>query len=258
MQSSEGGTMQAESTTGTDRRFIEGAELTTIGASFRQAVERFADRTALVQLEQGVRLTYAELGREVDRAARAFIAQGVRQGDGVAIWSQGRYEWVVTQLAIARVGGVLVTIEPGCDTAELEQQLYKGRVGMLMMARGHGGVDRVQMVVDALRGCPELRRVIVLEHDWEGFLAGGDGIADEQLAAREALLELDDPINLQFAPCSLDDYHVATLSHRDVLCTTCMRGTDERDREWMPILYRRLATILGSIVCAGHPACVTI
>ena len=249
--------MHAESTSGTDRRSTERAEPTTIGASFRQAVERFGDRTALVQLAQGVRLTYAELGREVDRAARAFIAHGVRQGDGVAIWSEGRYEWVVAQLAIARVGGVLVTIEPGCDAAELEQQLFTGRVGCLLMSCGYGGVDRVQMVVDALRGCPELRRVIVFEHDWKGFLAGGHGSRTSS-SRRARRCSSSTTRSTCSSPRPLDDYHVATLSHRDVLCTTCMTATDERDHEWMPILYRRLATILGSIVCAGHPACVTI
>ena len=84
----------------------------TIGENLRRTVERFPDREALVVRHQGYRATYAELWREVDRAARALIARGVRKGDRVGIWAPNRHEWVVTQFATARIGAILVTINP--------------------------------------------------------------------------------------------------------------------------------------------------
>jgi fatty-acyl-CoA synthase len=197
--------MRATTTRRSAPRSAVDARARTTGATFREAVARFGDCDALVELEHDMRPTYVELLRQVDRAARAFIAHGVRPGDGVGIWAQARYEWVVTQLAVARVGGVLVTIDPGCDTGKLEQQLREGRVGILMMGGRGADLAPVQMVVDALRGCPDLRRVIVFESDWERFLARGDSIGDGQLGAREASLAFVNPIKLQLSPCPPDE-----------------------------------------------------
>src|SRR3954454_21971608 len=81
----------------------------TIGANLRRTVERFPEREALVVGHQGARLTYAQLWREVDRAAKALLARDVRTGDRVGIWAPNRYEWVLMQFATARVGAIMVT-----------------------------------------------------------------------------------------------------------------------------------------------------
>lgn len=101
---------------------------TTIGESFRNAARRFGDHDALVVSDQRVRVTYSELWTEVDRAARAFLALDVGRGDRVGMWAPASYEWVVTQLAIARIGATLVTIDPACDAAELQEQLSKSHI----------------------------------------------------------------------------------------------------------------------------------
>jgi fatty-acyl-CoA synthase len=253
--------MRTPSISELDRQFLgtttPASELPTLGESLRASVERFAGSFALVDLARGTRMTYAELGDQVGRVARSLIALGVARGDGVGIWAQGSSEWIVTQLAAARVGAVLVTIDAGCDAEQLVQQLRKGDVGVLIMQRAYGALDHVQMVVEALHAFHGLRRSIVLESDWEWFLAYGEAIGDDELADREASLTADDPINVVFEPCSIDDFTVATLSHVDVLCNTCLTTCDG-GREWMPLLYQRLSAILGSIVCSAHPACVTI
>jgi fatty-acyl-CoA synthase len=238
------------------------AETTTIGESFRRAVERFGDHDAIVVSDQRVRVTYSELWTAVDRAARAFLALDVRRGDRVGIWAPGRYEWVVTQLAIARVGATLVTIDPACDAAELQEQLSGSVIGLLMMTREFEGADHVQMVVDVLGGCPELERAILLDDDWDWFVASGDCIDDAQLAERERRQDLDEPINVQFRRCSIDDYMFAALSHRDVLDRACSAAgpstRDTRDRAPVPVLYQRLGTLLGTLVCADHGACLVL
>src|SRR5262245_8789116 len=97
----------------------------TIGENFRRPVERFGDREALVARHQVFRATYRELAELVGRAARALLARGVRPGDRVGVWSPNRYEWVVLQLATARVGAILVTINPAYRATELEYALRK-------------------------------------------------------------------------------------------------------------------------------------
>ena len=244
-------------------RFTDSVETsTTIGESFRNAAQRFGDHDALVVSDQRVRVTYSELWTEVDRAARAFLALDVRRGDRVGMWAPASYEWVVTQLAIARIGATLVTIDPACDAAELQEQLSKSHIGVLMMTRAFDGANHVQMVVDVLASCPELDRAILLDDDWEWFVTSGGAIDDEQLAERERRQDLDEPINIQFRRCSIDDYMFAALSHRDVLDKACSPARrpkrDTRDRGPVPVLYQRLGTLLGTLVCADHGACLVM
>ena len=144
----------------------------TIGESLRRTVERFPHREALVVPHQAYRATYAELSAQVDRVARALVARGVRQGDRVAIWAPNRHEWVVTQFATARVGALLVTINPAYKAAELEYALRTAGVGLLVMAAGFRGADYVAMLTEAR---PDGLDAIVLEDDWDAFLADGDG-----------------------------------------------------------------------------------
>src|ERR1700754_2565849 len=128
----------------------------TIGENLRRTVERFGDSEALVVSHQRLRATYAQLWEQVDRAARALIAHGVAKGDRVDIWAPNRYEWVVTQFATARVGAILVTINPAYQAAELRYALHKAGVSLLFSARGFRGTDYVGML-DQVRGeCPAL------------------------------------------------------------------------------------------------------
>ena len=120
----------------------------TIGLSLRRTVERFPHREALVAPHQGYRATYAELWAQVDRAARALLAQGVGKGDRVGIWAPNRYEWVVTQFATARVGAILVTINPAYKAAELGYALRKAGVSLLVVASGFRGADYVKTLFE--------------------------------------------------------------------------------------------------------------
>jgi fatty-acyl-CoA synthase len=172
----------------------------TIGANLRRTVERFGDRDALVVRHQGYRATYAELWDQVDQAARAFLAAGVERGDRVGIWSQNRHEWVVTQFATARIGAILVTINPAYTSAELRYVLNKAGVSVLAMARGSRRADSVRLLADVRAHCRTLRRTIVIEDDWRGFLAGAEQVGACELAERESKLQFDDPINISSRP----------------------------------------------------------
>jgi fatty-acyl-CoA synthase len=221
----------------------------TIGESLRRTVERFPHREALVAPHQGYRATYAELWVQVDRAARAFMARGVQPGDRVGIWARNRHEWVVTQFATARIGAILVTINPAYKTAELEYALDKAGVSLLVMAAG------------PVR--PVGRDVVVLEDDWDAFLEQGERIGDAQLAAREAGLVPDDAINIQFTSGTTGAPKGATLTHRNILnnayfTARSLRYT-QRDRVCVPVpLYHTFGMVIGTLGCVTHGACMVL
>ena len=194
----------------------------TIGANLRRTVERFGEREALVVAHQHYRATYAELWEQVDRAARALIAHGVRAGDRVGIWAPNRHEWVVIQFATARIGAILVTVNPAYKAAELRHALNQAGVSLLVLARGFRGTDYVALL-DEVRGeCAALRETVVLEDGWDSFLAGGERVTSEAVVAREFSLHPDDPINIQYTSGTTGAPKGATLSHRNI--ATACRG----------------------------------
>src|SRR5438105_1597275 len=113
----------------------------TIGQNLRRTVERLGDREALVSRHQGYRATYRQLWEESAVAARGLMARGVQQGDRVGIWSPNRYEWVVVQYATARIGAILVNINPAYKTAELEYALNQSGTSFLILARSFRTTD---------------------------------------------------------------------------------------------------------------------
>src|SRR5512132_3155952 len=129
----------------------------TIGEGLRRAVERFGDREAVVVREQDHRATYRELWDEVGLAARGLLARGVRKGDRVGIWAPNRHEWLVTQYATARIGAILVTINPAYKAAELQYALTKTGVSLLVLARGFRQADNVAILDEVRAECPLLR-----------------------------------------------------------------------------------------------------
>ena len=108
----------------------------TIGGRLRSTVARFPDREALVDRDHGYRATWSELWDEVDRAARGLLAHGVEKGDRVGIWAPNRYEWVITQYATARIGAILVNVNPAYKARELEYALQRAGVSTLVLSRG--------------------------------------------------------------------------------------------------------------------------
>src|SRR3954470_18060051 len=157
----------------------------TIGHNFRRTAERFADRPALVVRHQGFRATYRELADLVEGAARALLARGVKTGDRVGVWAPNRFEWVVLQLATARVGAILVTINPAYKATELEYALNKSGVSFLALARRFRQCDYAATLAEVRDRCPALRDTVVLDADWDDFLRGARGVSAGELAAVE-------------------------------------------------------------------------
>jgi fatty-acyl-CoA synthase len=235
----------------------------TIGASLRRTVAQFPDREALVIGHQGYRATYAELWLEVDRAARALIANGVHVGDRVGIWAPNRYEWIVIQYATARIGAILVTINPAYKAAELRHALNQAGVSLLVHAAGFRGTNYTWMVDSIRPECRALRETIVLERDWETFLADGDHVAGIELVTREFALHPDDPINIQYTSGTTGAPKGATLSHRNILNNAYFSGRvagyTQHERVCVPVpFYHCFGMVLGSLACVVHGACIVV
>src|SRR5262249_8688987 len=158
-------------------------------------VERHGDREALVVRQQGYRATYRELWEQSGQVARGLMARGVQKGDRVGIWSPNRYEWVVLQYATARMGAILVNINPAYKTSELEHALNQPGSSLLVLAARFRTTDYLAMLGEVRGNCPELREALVLEDGWDALVRDAAGVGEDALAAREAELQFDDPIN---------------------------------------------------------------
>src|SRR5215510_6805942 len=169
----------------------------TIGQNLRRTVDRFGDREALVARHQGYRATYRELWDQTTQVARGLLAHGVRKGDRVGIWSPNRAEWVVIQYATARIGAILVNINPAYKTAELRYALQQSGTSLLILARGFRTASYVDMLAEVRATCPDLRESLVLDDDWARLLDDGEQVPLDDVAALEASLQFDDPINIQ-------------------------------------------------------------
>jgi len=248
--------------------YLHGPSLTpllgeTIGENLRRTVERFGDREALVVRWQGYRATYRQLWDQATALARALIASGVRQGDRVGIWSPNRFEWVVTQFATARIGAILVNINPAYKTSELHYALTQSGVSLLIHARAFRSSDYVSMVAEVCRNCPDLRETIVVDTAWDALLARAGGTSDEALATRESRLQFDDPINIQYTSGTTGFPKGATLSHHNILNNGYLVGEmikyTEQDRVCIPVpFYHCFGMVMGNLACSSHGACMVV
>ncbi len=235
----------------------------TIGQNLRRAVASFGDRDALVVRAQGFRATYAELWEQTSRAARGLIALGVKRGDRVGIWSPNRWEWVVVQYATARIGAVLVNLNPAYKTAELEYALNQSGTSVLLLARGFRQSDFVGMLAAVRHACPSLRLSLVLDDDWGMLEENARHVEPETLAAREAELQFDDAINIQYTSGTTGFPKGATLSHHNVLNNGFFVGETmrltEKDRICIPVpFYHCFGMVLGNLACTSHGAAMII
>jgi len=235
----------------------------TIGDNLRRTVERHGDSDALVVPHQDYRATYRQLWDQVSLAARGLMARGIVSGDRVGIWAPNRFEWVVTQFATARIGAVLVNINPAYRTSELEYALRQSGVSFLLLASGFRQTDYVRMLGEVKASCPQLREAVVLEDGWDALMRDGATIADAALANVEAALQADDPINIQYTSGTTGFPKGATLSHHNILNNGFFIGETVRytpaDRVCIPVpFYHCFGMVLGNLACTTHGSCIVV
>jgi fatty-acyl-CoA synthase len=234
----------------------------TIGANLEATVARFPDREAIVSRHQGVRLTYAEFDARIDLVARGLLARGYAKGDRVGIWAPNCVEWALVQYATAKIGVILVNINPAYRTHEVQYALAQSGCRGLVAATDFKTSDYVAMV-EAVRGeLPALEHVVFLgTAGWDDLLAGASGASDDDLRARAATLGFDDPINIQYTSGTTGFPKGATLSHHNILNNGFFVGEGcrytEADRVCIPVpLYHCFGMVMGNLGCTTHGATI--
>jgi fatty-acyl-CoA synthase len=234
----------------------------TIGDNLDATADRFPDREALVDVEQGRRWTWAELRRDVDAAARGLLAAGIEKGDRVGIWAPNRSEWVLVQYATAKLGAILVNVNPAYRTHELAYALRQAGVRLLVSAAELKTSDYRAMVDEVRAELPALERTVFLDTgDWDELLESGAVVEPGAVADRGAALSFDDPINIQFTSGTTGFPKGATLSHHNILnngfFVAELLGYTEADRVAVPVpLYHCFGMVMGNLACTSHGACI--
>jgi fatty-acyl-CoA synthase len=235
----------------------------TIGENLRRTVDRHGDSEALVVPHQEYRATYRQVWDQVSLVARGLIARGIRRRDRVGIWSPNRFEWVIIQYATARIGAILVNINPAYRTSELEYALRQSGISFLVLARAFRQADYVGMLSEVEGACPELREALVLEDGWDSLIRDGGGLSENALTAVESTLQFDDPINIQYTSGTTGFPKGATLSHHNILNNGFFVGETVKytpeDRVCIPVpFYHCFGMVLGNLACTTHGACIVV
>ena len=226
---------------------------TTIGGALDAAVRDHGDREALVSVEQAQRFTYRQLSEQVDRVARGLRQRGIGKGDRVAVWAPNCSEWVLVQYATARIGAVLVTVNPAYRAHELAHVLRQSGAALLVAAATFKGSNYRAMVDEV---APDLDAIYLGTAEWTALLVDGGALPATEL-------DPDDPINIQYTSGTTGFPKGATLSHRNILGNGFLVGQGcgytELDRVCVPVpFYHCFGMVMGNLGALTHGACVVI
>ncbi|MEZ0052219.1 fatty-acyl-CoA synthase [Mycobacterium sp. MAA66] len=236
----------------------------TLGANFERIAAQHPDVMALVDLAQGLRYTYAELNVEIDLIARGLMARGVGKGDRVGIWSPNCAQWVVAQFATAKVGAILVNINPAYRLHELAYVLNQSGVRTLISASHFKTSDYAAMIGEVRSETPELTDVVFLDGpDWRRLRSDSDGVPAALLADGQRRLHTSDPVNIQYTSGTTGFPKGATLSHRNILNNGFFVTEGIRLMPGEPLclpvpFYHCFGMVMGTLGCTTHGATVVI
>ena len=236
----------------------------TIGDNLRRIAVTYPAREALVDVPTGRRWTYAQLDADTDTVGVGLLALGINTGDRVGIWAPNCAEWVVLQYATAKIGAILVNINPAYRSHELAYVLRQSGTKLLVSAERFKTSDYRGMIEEVRGSLDSLERVIYLgTQDWDKLLDAGAAANREALAARSATLAFDDPINIQYTSGTTGFPKGATLSHHNILNNAYFVGEGcnytEHDRVCVPVpFYHCFGMVMGNLGCTTHGACIVI
>jgi fatty-acyl-CoA synthase len=247
----------------------------TIGENLRRVVAALGRSEAVVDVPTGRRWTYQQFDADTDALARGLLSAGIEARDRVGIWAPNCAEWVLLQYATAKIGAILVNINPAYRSHELSYVLGQAGVRLLVSAESFKTSNYRAMIDEVRGGLAQLERVIYLgTPEWDGLFspagagATESGTADrgagpDALHLREAALAFDDPINIQYTSGTTGFPKGATLSHHNILNNGFFIGEmcryTERDRVCIPVpFYHCFGMVLGNLACTTHGACIVI
>jgi len=236
----------------------------TIGANLERTVALHGDREALVDVPTHRRWTYNELDVEVDEVALGLLEAGIDKGDRVGIWSPSCAEWVLLQFATAKIGAVLVNVNPAYRTHELTYVINQSGLRLLVSAVQHKGSDYRAMVDQVRDDCPSLTDVVFIgEPSWQALIDLGGRLDHQLLRERGRQLSADDPINIQYTSGTTGFPKGATLSHHNILNNGFFVGEmvhyGPTDRIAIPVpFYHCFGMVMGNLAATSHGACMVI
>ncbi len=235
----------------------------TIGGNLKKTVEKYPNQEALVCVHQDYRATYQEFYNQTTAVAKALIFSGAKAGDRIGIWSSNRYEWVLLQYATARIGTILVNINPAYRTHELTYVINQSGIRMMFSSLSFKTSNYREMVEYAKEVCPSLEHEIFFDDNWEDFLNNGQDISDDTLHSFEEHVQFDDPVNIQYTSGTTGFPKGVTLSHHNILNNGYFIGIrlkySEKDRVCIPVpFYHCFGMVIGNICCTTHGACMVI
>jgi fatty-acyl-CoA synthase len=261
----------------------------TIGKFFDERCSAYEDKEALVSRHQALRYTYRELGRRVDEVALSLLKFGVKKGERVGIWSPNNAEWVLIQFATAKIGAILVNINPAYRIPELEYALNQSGVSLLITANRFKTSDYHSMIYELVpelkerpsiydsevnsSRIPTLREVVTLNNSsdashpgmltWGRFVEDGKQVSKTELQERELTLTFKDPINIQYTSGTTGFPKGATLTHYGILNNGFFVGEEmkftSRDRLCIPVpFYHCFGMVLGNLACITHGATMVL
>ena len=263
----------------------------TIPSHLARIMADFPDSEAVVSLPQKRRLTYRELEREVDLLARGLLAFGFASGDRVGIWSTNNLQWLILQLATARIGAILVTINPAYRSVELSYALQRSRIQALFVIPAFRSSDYVAMLIELLPSLLQaaaeedlqedrflsLRRVVIYDPDrpgatcrpasgftlWQDLMNAAGLVDEERLQAVTEALDFDDVINIQYTSGTTGTPKAVALSHHNILNNAYFAARalnfTAADRLCVPVpFYHCFGLVLANLLCFSVGACVVI
>ena len=268
--------------------YVHGAATTpllgqTIGAALDDAGARCRDRDALISCHQNLRYTYEQLLDAVDRTARALLALRIRRGDRIGIWSSNVAEWVITQYAAAKIGAILVNINPAYRLRELEYVLKRSGISVLITARGFRKTDYLPILAElapeldgacrgplAIKTLPQLRHIVYLGEGvapggmtWDELTQLAGQVPVDDLLRRQETLQFDDPANIQYTSGTTGLPKGATLSHHNILNNGFFVGEGLRytpdDRICVTVpFYHCFGCVLANLAALTHGAAIVL
>ena len=274
--------------------FHRGGEEPLLGSSipehFISVAKRFPDNDAVVSIPQAQRLTYAEFSEQIDRIARGLLGMGFTKGNRVGVWSTNNIEWALLQMATARIGAVLVNINPAYQTKELAYALQRSEVQGLFFIPSFRSSDYIAMLLELM---PELKNVaadalsnsefshlrkVILYNPistettqrpypgftiWQDLLQMADSVSQDTLNTITASLDMDDPINIQYTSGTTGFPKAVVLTHHNILNNAWFSAEamhfSENDRLCIPVpFYHCFGMVLANLLCFATGACAVI
>ena len=235
----------------------------TIDENLRKTVAKFPNNDALISAHQHYRATYIEFYEQVTAVAKGLIALGVKTGDRVGIWSPNCYEWTLLQYATAKIGAIMVNINPAYRTSELIYVINQSGLSYIFSAIQFKTSHYKKMIEDAREFTDTLRKEVYWGESWEYFLAQGKKVSDEKLQAYEAKVQFDDPVNIQYTSGTTGNPKGVTLTHHNILNNAYFIGVrmnyTDKDRVCIPVpFYHCFGMVIGNLCCTAHGATMVI